>query len=356
AFNNCWNGVCGGWLTLRSWGSQEDDVEASICWSDLKISTLPCGNGALDEGEVCDDGNLLDGDACPSDCQSIGEPLAHYDMEDSDGATIANKSPRYPGAFTGTLLNQAHVAQDSNPSGGSHLELDGSQDVLELNQGWEQGGEDVWLTSRMFSLSAWVRFNTLPEAVGGAEATARRDVVSLGHSATLTASPMATAFGEGGWSFYLFDASKCGSATCKVGVSTGLEHPTYVTDQWVHLVGTYDGDWMRLHVNGEEVASEQVGTIALTYWNDDNTYYGTQSYLGGAVFNNIVVIGMDGAMDEVSLWDVALSADLVADLYNDGVPASATGLGAEPICGDGVIQPGEQCEDGNDVSVDGCEP
>lgn len=29
-----------------------------------------CGNGKVDTGEACDDGNLIDGDGCSSDCQS----------------------------------------------------------------------------------------------------------------------------------------------------------------------------------------------------------------------------------------------------------------------------------------------
>jgi cysteine-rich repeat protein len=35
-----------------------------------KNCTLPrCGDGILDGGEVCDDGNVVDGDGCPSDCK-----------------------------------------------------------------------------------------------------------------------------------------------------------------------------------------------------------------------------------------------------------------------------------------------
>src|SRR5262245_3089905 len=30
-----------------------------------------CGNGDLDIGERCDDGNIIDGDGCSADCQSI---------------------------------------------------------------------------------------------------------------------------------------------------------------------------------------------------------------------------------------------------------------------------------------------
>ena len=29
-----------------------------------------CGNGTLDTGEECDDGNVVDGDGCNSDCRT----------------------------------------------------------------------------------------------------------------------------------------------------------------------------------------------------------------------------------------------------------------------------------------------
>jgi len=34
-----------------------------------------CGNGILERGEICDDGNVKDGDKCSSDCQSMGIPI-----------------------------------------------------------------------------------------------------------------------------------------------------------------------------------------------------------------------------------------------------------------------------------------
>ena len=30
---------------------------------------IPCGDGNLNPGEDCDDGNNIDGDGCPADCQ-----------------------------------------------------------------------------------------------------------------------------------------------------------------------------------------------------------------------------------------------------------------------------------------------
>jgi cysteine-rich repeat protein len=31
-----------------------------------------CGDGILDGGEVCDDGNTVGGDGCAADCSSLG--------------------------------------------------------------------------------------------------------------------------------------------------------------------------------------------------------------------------------------------------------------------------------------------
>ena len=46
------------------------------CGDDAKMANEPpttnlCGNGTLDEGEQCDDGNNVSGDYCSSDCQKI---------------------------------------------------------------------------------------------------------------------------------------------------------------------------------------------------------------------------------------------------------------------------------------------
>ena len=55
-------------------GEQCDDgnlVNGDSCESDC---TLPrCGNGILDAGEQCDDGNLVAGDGCSASCQREGQ-------------------------------------------------------------------------------------------------------------------------------------------------------------------------------------------------------------------------------------------------------------------------------------------
>ncbi|HYC01455.1 MAG TPA: lysyl oxidase family protein [Candidatus Limnocylindrales bacterium] len=55
-------------LHVEDLEAQDDGVLES--WS-LEVCTI-CGNGTVDMGEICDDGNALNGDCCSADCQTIG--------------------------------------------------------------------------------------------------------------------------------------------------------------------------------------------------------------------------------------------------------------------------------------------
>jgi M6 family metalloprotease-like protein len=58
----------------------------------LHVSFAPCGNGVLEPGEVCDDGNTLDGDCCsstcgfPAACKAAGKSLLLLKNDPTDDA------------------------------------------------------------------------------------------------------------------------------------------------------------------------------------------------------------------------------------------------------------------------------
>ena len=58
----------GTWHVLidRDSGSGDYQVTTTIFGGDPSV----CGNGIVETGEDCDDGNTVDGDGCPSDCQA----------------------------------------------------------------------------------------------------------------------------------------------------------------------------------------------------------------------------------------------------------------------------------------------
>src|SRR5438445_657237 len=66
-------------------------VVAGACRVPNAERTLPpnCGNGIIDPGEVCDDGNNVDGDGCAGKCriESCGNRSTDDDVEGDDGNT-----------------------------------------------------------------------------------------------------------------------------------------------------------------------------------------------------------------------------------------------------------------------------
>ncbi|HXC49309.1 MAG TPA: lysyl oxidase family protein [Candidatus Limnocylindrales bacterium] len=77
--------AAGNW-TLTVHDNRSNDTGTLQSWS-LEICSI-CGNGLLDPGEVCDDGNAADGDCCSSDCQTIGPDGAS--CEDGDSCTVGD--------------------------------------------------------------------------------------------------------------------------------------------------------------------------------------------------------------------------------------------------------------------------
>lgn len=87
----------------------------------------PCGDGVLDPGEICDDGNRIDGDGCASDCRAldgialVSPPAVRFTAEEGDvpPATVTvsmrlmqRGSVQVEGALPGWL---AVRADDSTP-------------------------------------------------------------------------------------------------------------------------------------------------------------------------------------------------------------------------------------------------
>jgi cysteine-rich repeat protein len=97
----CIVGNCGNGLVDP--GEQCDDgniTEGDGCSANCRIEV--CGNGIVDPGEVCDDGNTVDGDGCAHDCKStevcgngikdIHEACDDGNTKDGDGCSANCKS------------------------------------------------------------------------------------------------------------------------------------------------------------------------------------------------------------------------------------------------------------------------
>ena len=96
-----------------------------------------------------------------------------------------------------------------------------------------------------------------------------------------------------------------------LGPATGPMAPT--PGQWSHVVATWDGMVARLYVNGNRVASH-----ATSHWPN-----GTDTLYLGRGDNEAGVGNLDGRLDEVTFYGVALSGDTILQHYLADPPAPA---------------------------------
>ncbi len=108
--------ACGNSADCASGFCSPDDVNPT-CEQDLI-----CGDGVLDAGEICDDGNRIDGDGCESTCLlSIGEACV-LDSDCDRGECDENICARVTNAFCG----DGEVTSDEGCDLGSLNGIDGS--------------------------------------------------------------------------------------------------------------------------------------------------------------------------------------------------------------------------------------
>jgi Concanavalin A-like lectin/glucanases superfamily/Secretion system C-terminal sorting domain len=78
---------------------------------------------------------------------------------------------------------------------------------------------------------------------------------------------------------------------------------------WTHIAATYDGSYIRLYVNGEEVADKRVTFNIINYAN--NVIIGDSPGFPGRVFN--------GKIDEARIWNIARTSDEITKSMNEGL-------------------------------------
>ena len=84
----------------------------------------------------------------------------------------------------------------------------------------------------------------------------------------------------------------------------------YLRNQWNHAAFTYDGDNEVLYLNGKEV--DRVAQSGTTRTTD------TSLFLGCRLFDSQTITHYEGLMDEVGIWDRALTPVEVGQLWNNG--------------------------------------
>lgn len=209
--------------------------------------------------------------------------VGHWKLDDGTGTTATDSA----GSNDGTLTNGPVWQPSGGHDGGGAVEFDGTNDYI-------TSAGPGFLSN--FTVSVWVKSPVVP-GTGELNSIVRNRGRNFEIRWDSTAGNAGTlGFTTGGGSYQ------------------GISYGTIGANTWYHIVGTWDGTTLRSYNNGVFVTSSTPGSVPA----DDSSGVmekGRNSDFGG-YFN--------GLIDDVRVWDRALNAGEVADLYNASAPAMPT--------------------------------
>ncbi|MBU1719308.1 MAG: hypothetical protein KKA07_09565 [Bacteroidetes bacterium] len=298
-----------------------------------------CGNGSIEWVEECDDGDTTSGDGCSGSCtversyECSGEPsvCTGYDCSSPPSDMIS--------LWTGdNTTDDVKGVQNASLQGGATYDVGKVAQAFSVGPGGSSGSHIKALDNNALDLTgngtleAWIKLDTLP--------------------ATGSASAIIT---KGDWDatsglFYTFLIYHPSGSTYNLRLDLGngsayqaLQHAfTLNTDTWYHVAATWTTSTLTLYLNGQlldSVAANSYMPVANSY----DVLIGADgpSSAPGYIF--------DGLIDEASIFNRALTQPEIQAIYDAGAGGICTA-----VCGNGLIEAPEACDDGDTDPGDGC--
>jgi cysteine-rich repeat protein len=290
---NCTLVSCGDGTLNETAGEECDPPNGVDC--DANCNRIAsCGDGVIDAGEQCDDGNTTSGDGCSATCQS----------ESNDAC--ANAFPVCPGNYNGST---ATATVDGSASCGS-----------------SSSTRDVW-----YRYTATANGTLTAETCSAAS----YDTVVSIHSGCPGTTGNQLACND--------DTTGCGGNNRSSRVSTSV----VAGNSYLIRVSGWNGNFgtFTLTVTGPACASICGNGVSEPGEQcDDGDADNTDACLDTC---------QNATCGDGFLWAGVEECDDGNTTDGDGCSATCR-TEAEPVCGNGDVEAGEACDDGNTTSGDGC--
>jgi uncharacterized repeat protein (TIGR01451 family) len=358
----CGNGIIESGEECDDGNNDNGDGCSSIC--EIEIPEPICGDGVLDSGEECDDGNSDDYDLCSNDCQ-----IQYCDFEFTKTDSV---DPVSPGDTLSYHIILTNIGTAKCTGGGVQVKeyYDEYTSFIESVPA-PTSGNNLWnFGTIMPGVTKEINIDTEVSESTPCDETLVNEVCvwaleidewrCIEETTEIYCETPEPYCGDG-----VLDAGE----ECDDGINNGeVCVPEYEdscqycdnTCEPVVLEGPFCGDGVKDipyeecdgldGVGPNQVCSQECELIDIPYCGDGNVDYGEECDDG----NNV---NGDGCSSECLIEYCNYCGDgyCLEDETCETCPQDCGECPPEPPeCGNGVIEEGEQCDDGNNISGDGC--
>ena len=212
------------------------------------------------------------------------------------------------GKFTDNAGNQNTAATQFNwnhQTNNKSLSLDGTDDYVKF-------GNVDFSEHEVGSISMWVKPAALPSGSDRSYLIAYQ--VDTDHYISIYIGNATSESNK--WTLHLKSASETHYF--------GYADASAVADTWTHLVCVQNGSDGKVYINGDEQTGDTLGT---NKWFDDIGASETTSGYDGLTVGTLGGGGnYNGLIDDIAIFNTALSGANINTLYNSGIPKNITGM------------------------------
>lgn len=222
-------------------------------------------------------------------------PVGHWRLDDSSGTTAVDSSGNgRDGLRNGATYNQSGLIND-----GTCYDFDGSNDRVYFN---DAAWMDTEFTDKL-TVEAWINLDAYPPSGDYSCIVARYQGGLHGRVFLMRVN------NDGTVSFIVWPngvdgAGSASTTVCSIGT-------TY------HVVGTYDGAYTNIYVNGSEEAPDDAGAVGSFAGETLNMFIGAMNN-GTHATADAAMRFFNGRIDEVAIYNTALSPARIAAHYQAG--------------------------------------